>query len=333
MKWLEERPLRAVEFVAVFSRARSCWAVWFLFATVGLAACTTPIKSTLPGPPSPEQLAELWARPESNRDLFYGVGGARLAPDPSAVYTVIDLKRSGFSRGYTVKDPRDREWSAKFPPEAPTEVTASRILWGVGYHQPPLYYLAQWNAAHAPSPNPQLPARFREKTPELHGLNAKDPWSYYQNPFVGTREMNGLLTLQAMLGNSDLKDQQNVIYVLEEPFEGTRRWYVARDLGQSFGRTGVIDAPRGDPAVFEQTPFIKGVQGGKVQFDYRGRHRVLFENIRSADVRWICQQLKALTDAQWHDAFRAGGFPAPIAERFIRRMKQKIDEGLALKDS
>ena len=52
-----------------------------------------------------------------------------------------------------------------------------------------------------------------------------------------------------------------------------------------------------------------------------------------ADVSWICQLLHSLTDAQWRDAFRAGGFPAPVAERFIRRMKQKIDEGLALKDS
>jgi hypothetical protein len=70
-----------------------------------------------------------------------------------------------------------------------------------------------------------------------------------------------------------------------------------------------------------------------VQFDYRGRHRALFEDISPGDVRWICQQLKTLTDTQWNDAFRAGGFPTPIAERFIRRMKQKIDEGLALKES
>lgn len=308
--------------------------VWFLVAIVGVAGCsTTSVKSTLPGPPSPAQLAELWVQPERGRDLFNGVGGSKLAPDPAAVYTVIDLKRTGFSRGYTVKGPGDREWSAKFPPEAGPEVAASRILWGIGYHQPPIYYLAEWKAAEAPSPNPQLPARFREKSPDLHGLDAKDPWSYYHNPFVGTRQMNGLLVLQAMLGNSDLKDQQNVIYHLKESSEGARRWYVARDLGQSFGRTGVIDAPRGDPAVFEQTPFITGVVKGKVRFDYRGRHRVLFENISPADVRWVCERLRALTDQQWRDAFRAGGFPAPVADRFIRRMKQKIDEGLTLKDS
>jgi hypothetical protein len=72
---------------------------------------------------------------------------------------------------------------------------------------------------------------------------------------------------------------------------------------------------------------------GKVQFDYRGRHRVLFENISPGDVRWACEQLRTLSDQQWRDAFRAGGFSASIAERFIRRLKQKIDEGLAVKDS
>lgn len=277
-------------------------------------------------------MAELWVQPGPVRDLFHGVGGAGLAPDPSARYTVLEIKRSGYSRGYTVKDQADREWSVKFPPEAGPEVTASRLLWGVGYHQPPIYYLASWNADKATSPNPQLPARMREKEPTLHGLDAKDEWSYYQNPFVGTRELNGLLVLQVMLGNSDLKAAQNAVYELDDPFEGARRWYVARDLGQTFGRTGVLDAPRGDPAVFEQTPFITGVADGKVRFDYRGRHRVLFQDLTPSDVRWICTRLERLTDRQWQDAFRAGGFAPPAADRFIRRMKHKITEGLALKE-
>jgi hypothetical protein len=332
MKCLEASQLREVQSSQSIDVTRARPTISFVLSIVGLVACTTtPVKSTLPGPPTAAQLAELWSQPERARDLFNGVGGARLAPDPSAVYTVIDMKRSGFSRGYTVNAPGDREWSVKFPPEAGPEVSASRILWGIGYHQPPIYYLGEWNAAQATSPNPQLPARFREKAPDLHGLEAKDAWSYYHNPFVGTRQMNGLLVVHAMLGNSDLKDQQNVIYELKEPFEGAKRWYVARDLGQSFGRTGVIDAPRGDPAIFEQTPFITGMANGKVQFDYRGRHRVLFENISPEDVRWACERLRALTDQQWRDAFRAGGFPDSIGERFIRRMKQKIDEGLRLK--
>lgn len=308
-------------------------AVLFLCATAGLGmACNPTIKSTLPGPPTAAQLAQLWVEPDRGRDLFWGVGGKRLAPDPSAKYKVIEIKRGGFSRGYTVTDPDDHEWSAKFPPEAGTELVASRIHWGIGYHQPPIYLLREWTAEKATSPNPQLPARFREKKPDLNGLDAGDPWSYFQNPFVGTPQLNGLLTLQAMLGNSDLKDVQNVVYTLEKPLEGASTWYVARDLGHTFGRTGVIDAPRGDIEVYEKTPFIRGVENGKVKFDYRGRHKPLFQNIPAADVRWACERLNRLTDQQWKDAFRAGGIEGEMAERFIRRTRQKIGEGLALKD-
>ncbi len=221
----------------------------------------------------------------------------------------------------------------KFPPEAPTEVAASRIHWGIGFHQAPIYYVPKWNAEKASSPNPQLPARFREKNPRLHGgFEQKGPWSYYQNPFVGTRELNGLLVLQAMLGNSDLKPDNNAIYVLPEATEGAQTWYVVRDLGHTFGRTGVLDAPRGDIDVFEKTPFIKGVVNGHVKLDWRGRYDALFENITTADVRWICGRLQRLTADQWSDAFRSAGYPDGEADRYIRRLKQKITEGLALKD-
>lgn len=301
-----------------------------LLAAAVLPACHATIRSTQATPPTPEQLAELWIQPERNRDLYWGVGGKRLAPDPSAKYKVIEVKKTGFSMGLTVEGPDKREWSAKMPPEAPTEVVASRLLWGLGYHQPPIYYVDEWHAEGAPDPNPQLPSRFRESKPDLHGLDAGESWSYYQNPFVGTREMNGLLILQVMLGNSDLKDEQNVLYTLTEKLEGATRWYVARDLGQSFGRTGVIDAPRGDPKVFEETPFIKGMAGQYVRFDYRGRHGALMDRMTVADVRWICERLQRLTDKQWDDAFRAGGYAPEVAERFIRRFKQKIQEGLAL---
>lgn len=307
--------------------------VVILTATVGVTlACQRALKSSISGQPPAAQRAELWVEPDRSRDLFWGVGGKPLAPDPNARYTVIEIKRGGFSRGYTVTGPGDREWSAKFPPEASTEVVASRLFWGVGYHQPPIYHLAEWTAEKAPSPNPQLPARFREKNPSLHGLKSDTLWSYYENPFVGTRQMNGLLVLHVMLGNSDLKDDQNALYTLEEPFEGASRWYVARDLGQAFGRTGVMDPPRGDPEVFEQTPFIRGVSNGKVRFEYHGRHRALFDSITPADVRWICDRLAALSESQLSDAFRAGGYPQSLADRFIRRLKQKIAEGRALKD-
>src|SRR5688572_25797322 len=63
-------------------------------------------------------IAELWIEPEGERELLYGVGGKRLAPDPGGEYQVIEIKVGGFSEGYTVVDGSEREWSTKFPPEA-----------------------------------------------------------------------------------------------------------------------------------------------------------------------------------------------------------------------
>jgi hypothetical protein len=34
-----------------------------------------------------------------------------------------------------------------------------------------------------------------------------------------------------------------------------------------------------------------------------------------------------LTDRQWHDIFRTAGYGTVDAERFIRRVTQKIEEG------
>jgi len=152
--------------------------IFLLAGAVCLAtACQATIRSTLTSPLTPDQTAELWRAPEPNRDLFLGVGGTRLAPDPTAPYKVIEVKRAGFSMGLTVEGPGQRKWSAKMPPEASTEVVASRLLWGVGYHQPPIYYVERWNADGAPESNPHLPARFRESKPDLHGLDSEEIWS------------------------------------------------------------------------------------------------------------------------------------------------------------
>jgi hypothetical protein len=299
---------------------------------VALAVATLMLSSPL-RPTAAVNVAPLWVEPERGRDLLYGPGGPGLAPGAQDLFTVKSIKRGGFSKGYTVLDRAGREWSAKLYPEARTEVVASRILWGLGYHQPPVYTLERWEAAGAEGPNPQPVARFREEKPAFHGLDEDGPWSYADNPFLGTPPLTGLLVLQAMLGNSDLKPDNNMRYTLDRPVEGAKQWYVARDLGHTFGRTGVVGAPRDDIDVFDETPFILGVTNGRVKLDYRGLHSSLFKDINVQDVRWICRRLAALTDRQWADAFRAGGYPEATAQRYIRRLKQKIADGLAVGSS
>ena len=207
-------------------------------------------------------------------------------------------------------------------------MTASRLVWALGYHQPPVYFLEQWTLAGGDNPGPQTRARFR---PDLPGLKNVGEWGWQSNPFMGSQPLRGLLVMMVMLNNSDLKPAQNIIYDLRAEREGARRWYVVRDLGHSFGETGKFRADRNDVLEFETEVFTKGVENGKVKFNWSGFHGQLLDDITPADVHWTCERLARLSDAQWADAFRAGGYEPMLAERYIRRFKQKIAEGLALR--
>jgi hypothetical protein len=106
---------------------------------------------------------------------------------------------------------------------------------------------------------------------------------------------------------------------------------VVRDLGAALGETGKLYPRRNWLEGFEEHAFITAVTASGVEFDYDGRHQGMLSMIGPADVQWAAQQLSRLTDAQWRDAFRAGNYAAPRAERYITRIKEKIADGLALR--
>ena len=62
-----------------------------------------------------------------------------------------------------------------------------------------------------------------------------------------------------------------------------------------------------------------------------GQNKGLLKDITVADVQWICQRLAKLTDEQWRDAFRAAAYEPSVAERYIVKLKAKIQEGLAVR--
>jgi len=281
-------------------------------------------------PPSPDQIKELWIDPGNQpRDLFWGVGGQKYAPAPDAVYTFEARDDVGFSSSYDVRDPQGGEWSAKIGPESQSEVVLSRILWGLGYHQPPVYYLPSWKLERDGHVRIESEARFRPKLPQLERL--KEYWWWQQNPFVGTHELSGLLVVLAMFNSTDLKNDNNSIYKLTEPWEGADRWFVVRDLGASLGETGKLFPRRNWLDGFEKHGFITAIDGARVEFDYVGRHQELLSMIHPPDVQWAAQRMQRITDTQWRDAFRAANYADADAQRFIRRLKQKIDDGLALR--
>jgi hypothetical protein len=305
-------------------------------AMLSALACAPSIRVGTPPGDYPFQMAQFWTEPAdlASRDLYWGPWGRDLAPDPAEPFAFVEKKKqgmlSGFSPGYTVKDARGVEWSAKQGDEAQAEVTASRLVWALGYHQPPVYYLETWNLTGGPNPGPQTRARFR---PDMPAFDRVGQWSWHSNPFVGTEPYKGLLVMMAMLNNSDLKPDQNAIYNLAEPRDGLQRWYLVRDLGQSFGETGKILADRNDVVEFETEKFVLGVDGGRVRFNWTGRWGELMKDLTPADVRWTCERLSRLTPQQWQDAFRAGGYDPALAERFIKRFQEKIAEGMRLSEA
>jgi hypothetical protein len=134
-----------------------------------------------------------------------------------------------------------------------------------------------------------------------------------------------------MFNSTDLKNDNNSIYTFEQSMEGAPRWFVVRDLGAALGETGKLYPKRNCLECFERHGFITAVNGDRIEFDYVGRHQELISMIRPADVRWAGERMKRLTDKQWHDAFRAANYSDADAQRFINRLKEKIDDAVALR--
>jgi hypothetical protein len=302
-----------------------------LLALVAIACGGRTVVVTPRQPLTAAARAELRVDPgETRRDLFWGVGGRPYAPPTSTPYAFVDKDETGFSVSYDVKSADGLEWSAKIGPEAQTEVLLSRVLWGLGYHQPPIYYVPSWRLDTGQDEVITVSeARFR---PKLPNLDRKDEfWNWADNPFSGTRELKGLLVILLMLNSSDLKDDNNSIYEIKPAWDGASRWFVVRDLGAALGETGKLYPRRNWFEGFDREPFITSIDGLRVTFGYEGRHQELLSMITPDDVRWAAGQLGRITDAQWRDAFRAANYAPAQADRFLARIKEKIADGLALR--
>ena len=304
-----------------------------VLASVG-ASCAQAKRPVLT-PSAPDPGATLWVQPArlASQDLLYGPWGREQAPDPNAVYTLVETKHSGVNLGLTVRDREGREWSVKQPypggldDEGPVEVVVSRLLSAIGYHQPPVYYLAGFTLKDDWGTHTEIGGRFR---PKLKSLDDEGTWRWDDNPFLGSRPYRGLLAVLMMFNSTDLKNSNNTLYERQRG-DQVERWYVVRDLGSALGDSQRVTPRKGHIESFERQGFIRGVTDGYVDFDYDGWYRKLVEHqITTADVAWASDLLAGLSDRQWRDAFRAGGFEPALAERFIAKLREKVRQGQSL---
>jgi hypothetical protein len=293
---------------------------------------------------SEELIAQLWIDPVDleKRDLFRGPLVGPPPPDPTKPFHFVKKDTSGRSPGYDARDTNGVVWSVKLGPEAQAEVVTSRLLWAIGFHQPPNQYLSKWTVTGLVGDERDVDqskgGRFR---PEIPGYTVIDEWRWDQSPVSNSYAMGGLVVAMMMINNWDLKTSNNKLYEVTGGSGSPRRLYVVRDLGASLGsneqakwiRWSNLRGAQGsknDLEDFEKAGFVDGVENGFVKFAYTGPNDWIGKFITPAHVHWTSKLMSRLSDQQWRDAFRAAGYTPEDSARFIKKFKEKIAIGLTL---
>jgi hypothetical protein len=284
----------------------------------------------------PDGTPSLWRRPSdiAARDLYWGPGGKSLQPDLTRV-TLIEKEKGGYSTKYRVRDGSGREWIAKVGKEAKGETAASRLMWAVGYHSDINYLVPR---VYVEGLNKTLEnVRFGLRPKEVKRI---DGWQWDHNPFVGSRQFQGLKIMMALLNNWDLKDSNNKIAVARDKKNADKesRYFVA-DLGGSFGKVSHLPRflqfkpDRDNPKAYARSHLVDGVrEDGRVDLHYKLKKSHLIKNISVADARWIRGWLSRLNDRQIQDAFRAANYSPVEARMMTQAVRQRINE-LAIVDN
>ena len=300
--------------------------------------------------------ASIWKDPGdiSKRNLYHGPGAAHLAPVPPFKFLKED--KDGESPKIKVRDARGVEWSVKLGPESQAETVATRLVWAVGYYAEESYYHQRATIEGLPrlSRGEQyvvdgrtlVGARFE---PRREGVKRGDTWDWSDNPFEGTRELNGLKVLMILLNNYDARTDNNRIFILRDQFTGfLEARYTVSDLGATLGKAGGFGGKRSknDLEDFLSTKFVVEVEDGRVEFDYNtrptkfGTLSVLYppyyrgevkkeKDMRGIPVehaRWIGSMLSRLSNDQLRDAFRAAGYDQETMEGYVRALRKRITE-------
>src|SRR3982751_3082402 len=205
---------------------------FFLLLLVSYASFAYSQKDQLP-----RGTAVLWRDPGdvARRDLFWGPGGPEQKPDLRKV-TFLKKETGGYSTKYRVRDASGREWVAKIGKEAQPETVATRLMWAVGFFADKTYLVPRVHVEGIAQPLEN--ARFSLRP---DGVKRLDDWKWNRNPFVGTKQFQGLKVMMALLNNWDITDSNNKINVVRNERTGaTELQYFIGDLGGTFGKSSPV---------------------------------------------------------------------------------------------
>jgi len=309
--------------------------------------------------PIPGAKATLWRDPAdiASRNLLYGSGGE--GHQPRGTFTFVQEDLEGSNPKFDVRDQDGVKWKVKLGAEARPEVAASRLVWAAGYFTNEDYFLQDLQVQGLPHLHRGQDLVAADGT--LHAVRLKRSnkseekvgmWQWSSNPFVGTREFNGLRVLMALVNNWDLKDSNNAVYQQKHSDNPGESGYIylVSDLGASFGPTGFklsVEASRGNLDAYKRSKFIGNVTPDYVDFEAPSRptlietfnlpvflHRIdlrwIGRRITRGDAQWMGQVLGQLSPEQIRDAFRAAGYSPQEVNDFATVIQARIAELNAL---
>ena len=321
----------------------------FLMLTLPVARTRTPEPGAahVEGPIATGP-AVLWRDPVdiSSRDLFYGAGGK--AHEPHGPFTFEKENMQGTSPKFDVIDQDGVRWGVKMGIEARPETVASRLVWAVGYFANEDYFVRELRVLNMPhlrrgqsqvfSGGIVYNVRLKRHLSDEKKIGI---WSWSNNPFTRTRELNELRVLMAVINNWDLKDLNNAIYQARGPKPQQR--YLVTDLGASFGSTNLNPGAKGNWKAYCHSKLIRNTSSGFVDFnvpstppmeylfdlpEFTRRLGLLWlgHHIPVQDAVWMGRLLAQLSPGQIRDAFRAGGYSPQEVEAFSREFERRIGQ-------
>jgi hypothetical protein len=237
----------------------------------------------------------------------------------------------GATQKFEVVDGRGVHWIVKIGEEAKSETAATRLLWAAGYFTDEAYYISELRVAQMPNVQSVRLEPMRSERRQIGN------WSWSKNPFIGTKEMNGLRIMMALINNWDLKKDNNAIYSIKG-----QAHYVVSDLGASFGKTGGIGSrTKSRLDDYAESKFIDKADADLVDLRIKSRPFFLLavdpyhynkltsrekvgREIPRDDAKWLGQLLGRLSLEQIRDCFRAAGYSPDEVDGFAQVVQSRI---------
>jgi hypothetical protein len=303
--------------------------------------CITLAVAALPCASS-DSNAVLWQRPAkiTIQDWIWGPGGQARAP--KAPFEFIEEDLNGTNAKIKVRDAKGDHWTVKFGGENHSDVFASRLLYAVGYVTEANYFVTSGVVTGAHDLKRAKPfigkdggfrrARFKLRDHKTLAHAEGRTWSWNDNPFIGTQELNGLKILLMLTSNWDAKDARDGegsnTSVYSKPGSADQYYYAFDDWGATMGRWGgFFKRDKWNPAGYQRQTkgFVRATANQRFEWGYRGKHgKDITSGITAGDVRWLLTYLSRITDEELRAGLRASGAQGPEIDVYTRSLRSRI---------